>query len=102
VSKDRETYKKEVMQSHLDSQRPLLIDTHVNETAWSTPSETLSFSAELSLASNGLPDLGKWILDILQWILILLLLLVTLLGVALELLEKAAHGSDRLSTRRFV
>jgi hypothetical protein len=80
------------MQSHLDSQRPLLIDTHVNEAAWSTAPETLSFSTELSLASNGFPHLGKRILDILQWILLLLLLLVSLLGIALELLEKIAHG----------
>lgn len=87
------------MQSHLDSQRPLLIKTHVNEAPWSTASETLSFSAELSLASNGFPDLGKRILDILQWILILLLLLVALLGVVLELFEKVAHGDRQRTTK---
>ena len=78
------THTEHVIQSHLDSHRPLLLDTHVNETAWTTASEALSFSAELSLASKGFPDLSERILDIRQWILLLV--------VALEVVEKVAHG----------
>lgn len=78
------THAEHIIQSHLDSHRPLLLDTHVNESAWTTASETLSFSTELSLASKGFPNLSERILDILQWILLLV--------VALELVKKVAHG----------
>jgi hypothetical protein len=63
----------------------LLLDTYVNESAWTTASEALSFSDEPTLDSKGFPHLSERILDILQWI---------LLVVALELVEKVAHGDS--------
>jgi hypothetical protein len=87
VRDDRDTsdsYRSQI-QSHLDSHRPLLLDTYVNESAWTTASEALSISDEPTLDSKGFPHLSERILDILQWI---------LLVVALELVEKVAHGDS--------
>lgn len=74
-----------LIQSHLYSHRPLLLDTYVNESAWTTASEALSFSDEPLLDSKGFPHLSERILHILQWI---------LLVVAFKLVEKVAHGDS--------